>query len=107
MNEGADIVVVPEKDDDEWPSGGSGASDMTSKQTPHGSNTSSKLPAKKSKSEGGEEIFNFKCVVLEEKLKSFLALEQWFGLSRFVCRKIFSCSVVLHRNGLFIPTGLC
>lgn len=53
MNEGADIVVVPEKDDDEWPSGGSGASDMTSKQTPHGSNTSSKLPAKKSKSEGG------------------------------------------------------
>ncbi|XP_078278256.1 DNA ligase 3 isoform X2 [Rhinoraja longicauda] len=47
MNQSADIVVVPEKDDDEWPSGGSGASDKTPKLTPHGSNSSSKLPGKK------------------------------------------------------------
>ncbi|XP_051891756.1 DNA ligase 3 [Pristis pectinata] len=57
MNESADIVVVSEKDDDEWPSGGSGTSDVTSKLTPRGSNPPSKSPGKKSKSDGGNRTF--------------------------------------------------
>ncbi|XP_062887358.1 DNA ligase 3 [Mobula hypostoma] len=53
MTEGADVVVVPEKDDDEWPSGGSGTSDVSSKQTPRSSVPPSKSPGKKIKSDGG------------------------------------------------------
>ncbi|XP_069767007.1 DNA ligase 3 isoform X2 [Narcine bancroftii] len=46
MNENTDIVAVLEKDDD-----------VPSKQTPHGSNPSSKSSGKKSKSSGGNRAF--------------------------------------------------
>uniref|UniRef100_UPI00398EB682 DNA ligase 3 n=1 Tax=Pristiophorus japonicus TaxID=55135 RepID=UPI00398EB682 len=46
-----DIVAASGKGDDEWPSGGSGNTEVASKLTPRGSKAPSKSPGKKSKSQ--------------------------------------------------------